>query len=180
MVPNVAIREGVLKSFAITAEHFQLAYGSKPKSFCYKSSFLQEIERFSSASDVQVMIINIQAFARGHGKDDRRIFDVLDDFQSRRPIDVISGTRPIVIIDEPQRIGAAKSLAALARFNPLMVLRYSATHRVEHNKVYRLDALDAYNQKLVKKIAVNAHPRPRAGWQRGIPLPGQHRDRPRR
>ena len=153
VVPNVAVREGVLKSFAITAEHFQLAYGSKPKSFCYRSSFLQEIERFSSDSDVQVMIINIQAF-NAAGKDDRRIYDVLDDFQSRRPIDVISGTRPIVIIDEPQRIGAAKSLAALARFNPLMVLRYSATHRVEHNKVYRLDALDAYNQKLVKKIAV--------------------------
>ena len=99
------------------------------------------------------MIINIQAF-NATGKDDRRIYDVLDDFQSRRPIDVISATRPIVIIDEPQQIGAAKSLAALSRFNPLMVLRYSATHRVEHNKVYRLDALDAYNQKLVKKIAV--------------------------
>ena len=153
VVPNVAIREGVLKSFAITAEHFQLAYGSKPKSFCYKSSFLQELERFSAEAGVQVMVINIQAF-NAAGKDDRRIYDVLDDFQSRRPIDVISATRPIVIIDEPQRIGAAKSLAALARFNPLMILRYSATHRVEHNKVYQLDALDAYNQKLVKKIAV--------------------------
>ncbi len=99
------------------------------------------------------MIINIQAF-NAAGKDDRRIYDVLDDFQSRRPIDVISGRRPVVIIDEPQRIGAAKSLAALSRLNPLMVLRYSATHRVEHDKVYRLDALDAYRQKLVKKIAV--------------------------
>jgi len=153
VVPNVAIREGARNSFSATAEHFQLAYGSKPNSFCYKSSFLHELERFSSDGGVQVMIINIQAF-NATGKDGRRIYDVLDDFQSRRPIDVISATRPIVIIDEPQRVGAAKSLAALAQFNPLMILRYSATHRVEHNKVYRLDALDAYNQKLVKKIAV--------------------------
>jgi type III restriction enzyme len=153
VVPSVAIREGAAKSFAITAEHFQLAYGSKPNSFCYTSSRLYEVERFSSNAGVQVMIINIQAF-NATGKDDRRIYDALDDFQSRRPIDVIGGTRPIVVIDEPQRISAAKSLEALSRFNPLLVLRYSATHRVEHNMVHRLDALDAYHQKLVKKIAV--------------------------
>jgi type III restriction enzyme len=153
VVPSVAIREGVLRSFAATAGHFQLAYGSKPKSFCYKSSFLPDIGRFAADAGVQVMIINIQAF-NATGKDDRRIYDVLDALQSRRPIDVISGSRPIVIVDEPQRMGAAKSLAALCRLNPLMVLRYSATHRVSHDLVYRLDALDAYNQKLVKKIAV--------------------------
>jgi type III restriction enzyme len=153
VVPSVAIREGVTRSFATTAEHFQLAYGSKPLSFGYKSSFLPELERFASDTGVQVMIINIQAF-NAAGKDDRRIYDVLDALQSRRPIDVISGCRPIVIIDEPQRMGAAKSLAALSRLSPLMVLRYSATHRVSHDLVYRLDALDAYNQKLVKKIAV--------------------------
>jgi type III restriction enzyme len=153
VVPSVAIREGVRKSFEITAEHFQPGYGSKPRSFGYDSARLHELERFSSDAGVQVMIINIQAF-NTTSKDDRRIYDVLDDFQSRRPIDVISGSRPIVVIDEPQRIGAAKSLAALSRFNPLMVLRYSATHRVEHNEVYRLDALDAYHRKLVKKIAV--------------------------
>jgi type III restriction enzyme len=153
VVPGVAIREGARKSFEITAEHFQQAYGSKPRSFGYDSSRLYELERFAADAGVQVMIINIQAF-NATGTDDRRIYDVLDDFQSRRPVDVISGTRPIVIIDEPQRIGAAKSLAALSRFSPLLVLRYSATHRVEHNKVHRLDALDAYQQKLVKKIAV--------------------------
>ncbi|MDQ1551025.1 MAG: type restriction enzyme [Actinomycetota bacterium] len=153
VVPSVAIREGVFRSFAATAEHFQLAYGSKPKSFCYKSSILPELERFASDAGVQVMIINIQAF-NATGKDDRRIYDVLDAFQSRRPIDVISGSRPVVIIDEPQRMGAAKSLAALSRLNPVMVLRYSATHRVSHDGVYRLDALDAYSQRLVKKIAV--------------------------
>lgn len=153
VVPSVAIREGVMKSFEVTAEHFQQAYGTKPRPFIYNSSRLHELERFSSDPGVQVMIINIQAF-NATGRDNRRIYDELDDFQSRRPIDVISANRPIVIIDEPQKIGAPKSLEALARFNALMVLRYSATHKVEHNKVHRLDALDAYNQKLVKKIAV--------------------------
>jgi type III restriction enzyme len=153
VVPSVAIREGVFRSFATTSEHFRLAYGSKPKSFCYKSSLLPELERFAADSGVQVMVINVQAF-NATGQDDRRIYDVLDAFQSRRPIDVISASRPIVVIDEPQRIGAAKSLAALSRLNPLIVLRYSATHRVAHDKVYRLDALDAYQRKLVKRIAV--------------------------
>lgn len=153
VVPSVAIREGAKKSFDVTAEHFQQMYGTKPRSFIYNSSQLHELERFSSDAGVQVMIINIQAF-NSSGKDNRRIYDVLDDFQSRRPIDVIKANRPIVIIDEPQKIGADKSLASLAEFNALMVLRYSATHKVEHTKVHRLDALDAYNQKLVKKIAV--------------------------
>ena len=153
VVPSVAIREGVKKSFEVTAEHFQQTYGTKPRPFIYNSSQLHELERFSSDAGVQVMIINIQAF-NSSGKDNRRIYDVIDDFQSRRPIDVIKANRPIVIIDEPQKIGADKSLASLAEFNALMVLRYSATHKVEHTKVHRLDALDAYNQKLVKKIAV--------------------------
>lgn len=153
VVPSVAIREGVKKSFDVTAEHFQQLYGTKPRSFMYNSSQLHELERFSSDAGVQVMIINIQAF-NATGKDNRRIYDELDDFQSRRPIDVISANRPIVIIDEPQKIGAPKSLEALSRFNALMLLRYSATHKVDHTKVHRLDALDAYNQKLVKKIAV--------------------------
>lgn len=153
VVPSVAIREGVKKSIDLTAEHFQQTYGNKPRSFIYNSSQLHELERFSSDAGVQVMIINIQAF-NSTSKDNRRIYDELDDFQSRRPIDVISANRPIVIIDEPQKISAPKSLEALSRFNALMVLRYSATHKVEHTKVHRLDALDAYNQKLVKKIAV--------------------------
>lgn len=153
VVPSVAIREGVKKTFDVTADHFQSHYGTKPRSFIYDSKQLHELERFSSDAGVQVMIINIQAF-NATGKDQRRIYDVLDDFQSRRPIDVIKANRPIVVIDEPQKIGADKSLKALAEFNALMVLRYSATHKVEHTKVHRLDALDAYNAKLVKKIAV--------------------------
>lgn len=153
VVPSVAIREGVRKTFEVTAEHFQESYGTRPRTFVYDSSQLHELERFSSDAGVQVMIINIQAF-NSTGKENRRIYDVLDDFQSRRPIDVISASRPIVIIDEPQKIGAPKSLHALSRLDALLLLRYSATHTVEHNKVFRLDALDAYNQKLVKRIAV--------------------------
>ena len=153
VVPSVAIREGVKKAFDDTAEHFQQSYGTTPRSFIYNSAKLDELDPFSSDSGVQVIIINIQAF-NATSRDNRRIYEELDGFKSRRPIDVIRANRPIVIIDEPQKIGAAKSLKALSRFNALMVLRYSATHKVEHNKVHRLDALDAYNQKLVKKIAV--------------------------
>jgi type III restriction enzyme len=153
VVPSVAIREGVQKTFDVTAEHFQETYGTKPRTFIYNSSRLHELESFSSNTGVQVMIINIQAF-NSSGKDNRRIYDVLDDFQSRKPIDVIAANRPIVIIDEPQKIGSPQAQESLGNFNPLFLLRYSATHKVEHNKVHRLDALDAYNQKLVKKIAV--------------------------
>ena len=158
VVPSIAIREGVKKSFDITAEHFQQLYGTKPRTFVYDSSRLHELERFSSDSGVQVMIINIQAF-NATGKDARRIYEVLDDFQSRRPIDVIAANRPILIIDEPQKIEGdakrpSKSLAALARFNALFALRYSATHKIERTRVHRLDAVDAYNQKIVKKVAV--------------------------
>lgn len=158
VVPSIAIREGVKKSFDITAEHFQQMYGTKPRTFVYNSSRLHELERFSSDAGVQVMIINIQAF-NATGKDARRIYEVLDDFQSRRPIDVIAANRPILIIDEPQKIEGdakkpSKSLEALGLFNALFALRYSATHKIERTKVHRLDAVDAYNQKLVKKIAV--------------------------
>ncbi len=146
------------KSFDITAEHFQQLYGTKPRTFVYNSSRLHEVERFSSDSGVQVMIINIQAF-NATGSEARRIYEVLDDFQSRRPIDVIAANRPILIIDEPQKIEGdgkkpSKSLEALGRFNSLFALRYSATHKIERTKVHRLDAIDAYNKKLVKKIAV--------------------------
>ncbi len=153
VVPSIAIREGVKKFLDVTAEHFQQLYGTKPRSFVYNSSQLHDVERFSSDGGVQVMIINIQAF-NATGKDNRRIYDVLDDFQSRRPIDVISANRPIVIIDEPQKISAAKSLDALSRFNALMMLRYSATHKVNHVTVHRLDAVEAYREKLVKRISV--------------------------
>ncbi len=158
VVPSVAIREGVAKSFDITSEHFQETYGKKIKYFIYNSKQLHNLESFSSDAGINVMIINVQAF-NARGKDARRIYEELDDFQSRRPIDVIKANHPILIIDEPQKIEgdskkASKSFESLKEFNPLMILRYSATHRKQHNKIHRLDALDAYNQKLVKKIAV--------------------------
>ncbi len=153
VVPSIAIREGVSKSFEFMADHFLEQYGKRAKTFIYNSKSLHEIENFSSDAGINVMIINVQAFA-ARGKDARRIYMELDDFQSRRPIDVIKANRPILILDEPQKMEGKKTTDALTEFNPLITLRYSATHKTEHNKIHRLDALDAYNQKLVKKIAV--------------------------
>lgn len=153
VVPSIAIREGVLKSLAITAEHFTESYGKKIRFFAYNSRQLHHLESFSSDAGINVMVINIQAF-NATGKDNRRIYDELDDFQSRKPIDVISSNHPILILDEPQKMEGKKTLEALSKFKPLIILRYSATHRTTHNKIHRLDALDAYNLKLVKKIAV--------------------------
>lgn len=153
VVPSIAIREGVHKSLEITAEHFLEGYGKKIKFFIYNSKQLHNLESFSSDSGINVMVINVQAF-NARGKDARRIYEELDDFQSRRPIDVIKANHPILILDEPQKMEGAKTLDSLKEFKPLMILRYSATHKTTHNKIHRLDALDAYNQKLVKKIAV--------------------------
>ena len=153
VVPSIAIREGVHKSFEITAEHFLEEYGKRARFFIYNSRQLHNLENFSSDAGINVMIINVQAF-NATGKDARRIYEELDDFQTRRPIDVIKSNRPITILDEPQKMEGKKTLDSLAGFNPLMILRYSATHKTEHNRVHRLDAIDAYNQKLVKKIAV--------------------------
>lgn len=153
VVPSIAIREGVAKSLEITADHFLESYNKRARFFIYDSRQLHQLENFSSDAGINVMVINVQAF-NATGKDNRRIYEELDDFQSRRPIDVISANRPILILDEPQKMEGAKTLESLSRFKPLIVLRYSATHKTEHNKIHRLDALDAYNQKLVKKIAV--------------------------
>ncbi|MEA3274300.1 MAG: DEAD/DEAH box helicase family protein [Pseudomonadota bacterium] len=153
VVPSIAIREGVLKSFEITAEHFLEDYGKRARFFVYNSKQLHNLESFSSDAGVNVMIINVQAF-NARGKDARRIYEELDDFQSRQPIDVIKANRPVLILDEPQKMEGRKTRRSLEEFKPLFILRYSATHKTEHNKVHRLDALDAYNQKLVKKIAV--------------------------
>jgi len=153
VVPSIAIREGVYKSLEITAEHFQETYHKKAKFFIYNSKQLHNLESFSSDNGINIMVINIQAF-NAQGKDNRRIYEELDDFQSRRPVDVIKANRPILILDEPQKMEGDKTLSSLREFEPLFVLRYSATHKTQHNKVHRLDALDAYNQKLVKKIAV--------------------------
>lgn len=165
VVPSIAIREGVKKSFEITADHFMEHYGKKARFFIYNSSNLNQLDNFSSSSGINVMIINTQAFAsslnenknvegRKGDKAARIIYSKRDEFGSRRPIDVIKANRPIIILDEPQKMGGEVTQKALKNFNPLFTLNYSATHAKQHNLIYVLDALDAYNKKLVKKIEV--------------------------
>ena len=159
VVPSIAIREGVRKSFDVMQEHFHEHYGKKARFFVYDSKNLAEIDNFSQSADIHVMIINTQAFASSlkegaNNKAARIIYSKRDDFGSRRPIDVISANRPIIIMDEPQKMGGAATQAALKQFKPLFTLNYSATHKDVHNPVYVLDALDAFKQKLVKKIEV--------------------------
>lgn len=160
VVPSIAIREGVKKSFEMTQEHFMKLYGKKARFFVYNSSNLHQLDDFSSGFGINVMIINIQAFATslkedGRSKEARIIYSKRDEFASRRPIDVIKANRPIIILDEPQKMGGAATQNALKRnFNPLFSINYSATHRTQHNLVFVLDALDAYNRRLVKKIEV--------------------------
>lgn len=153
VVPSIAIREGVKKSFSMMEEHFMEQYGKKARYFIYNSKRLSELDSFASSSDINVMIINAQAF-NARGADARRIDMVLDEFQSRRPIDVVAKTRPILIIDEPQKLGGEATQTSLKKFNPLFNMNFSATHKKHNNLVYSLDALDAYNKKLVKKIQV--------------------------
>lgn len=153
VVPSIAIREGVQKSFQMMQDHFMEQYGKKAGFFVYNSKKLTDIDNFSSSADLSVMIINVQAF-NARGKDARRIRMELDEFGSRKPIDVIQANRPIVILDEPQKMGGEKTQESLKEFNPLFVLNYSATHKEHHDLVYVLDALDAYRMKLVKKIEV--------------------------
>lgn len=157
VVPSIAIREGVFKSFQVTQDHFQEHFGHKINPFIYNSGRPTDIETFASDSRISVMIINTQAF-NASGADARRIYQELDQFGTRKPIDLLSQTNPIIIIDEPQSVGkqGSKSLDSMQSFNPLFTIRYSATHAKgeEYNKIYRLDALDAYNNHLVKKIQV--------------------------
>ena len=177
VVPSIAIREGVSRSFEIMSEHFAAEYGKRIQSFIYDSKQLTKIGQFASDANMHVMIINTQAFA-ARGEDARRIYMKQDAFRSRRPIDVIAATNPILIIDEPQSVlGADKKNATrekLKEFKPLFTLLYSATHRAGDivNMVYRLDAMDAYNKKLVKKITVKGIE------QKGISFSAPATDRP--
>ena len=159
VVPSIAIREGVKKSFEITSDHFMEHYGKKARFFVYNSSNLTQLDNFSANAGINVMIINTQAFASslkedGKSKEARIIYSKRDEFGSRRPIDVIKANRPIIILDEPQKMGGDVTQKALKNFNPLFSINYSATHKTQHNLVYVLDALEAYNQRLVKKIEV--------------------------
>ena len=159
VVPSIAIREGVAKSFKMLEEHFMEHYGKKARWFVYNSSNLQQLDSFSSDSGLSVMVINTQAFASsmkedGRSKESRIIYSKRDEFGSRRPIDVIAANYPIIIMDEPQKMEGDATQTGVKRFNPLFVLNYSATHKTKHNTIYALDALDAYKQKLVKRIHV--------------------------
>ena len=178
VVPSIAIREGVLKSFESMQEHFAQEYnGKRMQYFIYNSKQLSKIDAFASDAGMHVMIINTQAFNSSFDEDSskdkmvkgkmkkadktaRIIFDKRDEFGSRRPIDVLSQCHPIMIIDEPQSVLGVdkgnKTRKGLAQFKPLFTLLYSATHRKGdiYNMMFRLDAIDAYNQKLVKKIEV--------------------------
>ena len=159
VVPSIAIREGVAKSFRMLEEHFMEHYGKKARWFVYNSSNLNQLDQFSQDAGLNVMIINTQAFAAslkegGRSKESRIIYSKRDEFASRRPIDVIAANRPIIIMDEPQKMEGAATQSALKKFNPLFVLNYSATHKTRHDTVYALDALDAYRERLVKRIKV--------------------------
>lgn len=159
VVPSIAIREGVAKSFRMLEDHFMEYYGKKARWFVYDSGNLQQLDSFSSDSGLSVMIINTQAFAAsmkegGRSKESRIIYSKRDEFGSRRPIDVVAANNPIIIMDEPQKMEGDATQAGIKRFNPLFVLNYSATHKTKHDTIYALDALDAYRQKLVKRIHV--------------------------
>lgn len=166
VVPSIAIREGVKKSFEMLEDHFMQLYGLKARHFIYNSSNLHQLDEFSQNSGINVMIINTQAFnttmneeknieGRSGNEAARIIYTKRDEFGSRRPIDVIKANRPIIILDEPQKMGGTATQNALKKnFAPLFSLNYSATHKTSHNLVYVLDALDAFKKKLVKKIEV--------------------------
>ena len=167
VVPSIAIREGVKKSFSIMEEHFMTEYQKKARYFVYDGRNEAAISSFATDNAINVMIINTQAFnssfdenknvaGRKGNQNARLMYTHRDAFGSLRPIDVISNCRPIMILDEPQKMGSSTSqtMQAMAQFKPLFFLHYSATHKIRHNLVYALDAIDAYNKKLVKKIEV--------------------------
>lgn len=166
VVPSVAIREGVKKTFEITQEHFMELYRHKARFFVYNSSNLHQLDEFSQSPGISVLIINTQAFnttmneeknieGKSGNEAARIIYTKRDEFASRRPIDVIKANRPIIILDEPQKMsGVATQNALKKNFNPLFSLNFSATHKTSHNLVYVLDSLDAFKKKLVKKIEV--------------------------
>ena len=154
VVPSIAIREGIFKTFEMTESHFMANSDyTRADYFIYDSANLSKINAFASDSGLKIMIINSQAF-NARGQDARRIRMELDEFRSRKPLEVIAGVRPVLIIDEPQSVEGQKTKESLQEFNPLFTLRYSATPREYYNLVYKLDAVDAYKQKLVKRIKV--------------------------
>ena len=152
VVPSDAIRAGVLKSLEITKEHFKSEYNNVSYDYYqYDSEKISKVRDFATTNSIQIMVMTIAAF----NKSSNNIYEFKDKFGEYRPIDLIAATKPIVIIDEPQSVdNTDNAKTAIKELNPLFILRYSATHREAYNQIYKLDAVDAYNQKLVKQIEV--------------------------
>jgi len=155
VVPSVAIREGVYKSFQVTQEHFGLQYDNVPcRYFIYNSAKLSDVRQFATSTNIEIMIINIDAFKKAENV----INQAQDRLNGDSAMRYIQDTHPIVIIDEPQSVdNTPKSKEAIASLNPLCVLRYSATHRERINLLYRLTPVDAYQMGLVKQISVSSN-----------------------
>jgi type III restriction enzyme len=161
VVPSIAIKEGTYKTLEITKEHFKGQFDNiNYDYFVYDSSNLEQVRDFATSSDIRIMIINIDAFKKSFTdptKDNKAniIHRTNDRLNGQKPIDFISSTNPIIIIDEPQSVdNTPKSKEAIETLNPLCRLRYSATHIEKYNLMYKLDSIDAYEQKLVKQIEV--------------------------
>ena len=167
VVPSVAIKEGVYKSLQMTDDHFRALYSGVPfEYFLYDSAKLGQVRNFATSPQIQIMVVTVGAINK---KDVNNLYKDSEKTGGEMPIDLIRATRPIVIVDEPQSVDgglAGRGKEALNAMNPLCTLRYSATHADKHHMVYRLDAVDAYERKLVKQIEVasatieDAHNRP--------------------
>jgi len=152
VVPSVAIKEGVYKSLEITEQHFKEEFTNLPYQFSvYDSKKPTEARSFATADILQVMVITLHSFLR---KETNIIHQPNDKTEGMKPIEFIQATRPIVIMDEPQNMESDTAKSAIASLNPLCTLRYSATHKDKYNLMYKLDSIDAYDQKLVKQIEV--------------------------
>ena len=153
VVPSIAIREGVLKNLQITHEHFQTLYDNTPVHYyVYDSSHISKIRGFATGDNIEILVINIDAFA----KDENIINKPNDRLNGQEPIRFIQSVNPIVIVDEPQNMESEKRIAAIQNLNPLCTLRYSATHRNRYNLVYSLNPVKAYDLGLVKQIEVDS------------------------
>ena len=155
VVPSVAIKEGVYKSLQITEDHFRALYSGTPFDyFLYDSTKLGQVRNFATSSQIQIMVVTVGAINK---RDVNNLYKDSEKTGGEKPIDLIRATRPVLIVDEPQSVDGGlqgRGREALGAMNPLCTLRYSATHADQHHMVYRLDAVDAYERKLVKQIEV--------------------------
>ena len=155
VVPSVAIKEGVYKSLQMTEEHFRALYSGTPfEYFLYDSAKLGQVRNFATSPQLQIMVVTVGAINK---RDVNNLYKDSEKTGGEKPIDLIRATRPVVVVDEPQSVDGGlqgRGREALGAMNPLCTLRYSATHADRHHGVYRLDAVDAYDRKLVKQIEV--------------------------